>query len=151
VTPLASGATRNKTIHGNKKDAEAYLTEALRRRDLADSDTHAQRTSIDELLDDLLIDYRINDKDYHWAEGKVRNHLRPAFGALRARKLTTSAVQDYIAPRQRDKAANATINRELALLKRALNLGRKHTPPKILRVPYIPMLDETLNMTSTSS
>jgi integrase len=40
------------------------------------------------------------------------------------------------------KAANGTINRELTALKRMLNLGAKCTPPKVDRVPYVPMLIE---------
>lgn len=132
----------NKTVHGNKKDAEAYLNEALRRRDLGGTEAAAQRTVVNELLDDLLTDYRINGRDYDWAERKIRLHVRPFFGSTQVRKLTTSNVQEFIAGRQRENAANATINRELALLKRALNLGRKHTPPKISRLPHIPMLEE---------
>jgi Site-specific recombinase XerD len=135
-------AYENKTIHGNKKDAEIFLNEALRRRDLGGTEVAAQRTMVSELLEDLLTDYRVNGKDYDWAERKVRLHVRPFFGAMQARKLTTSAVQQFIGQRQKEKAANATINRELALLKRALNLGRKHTPPKIYRLPHIPMLEE---------
>ncbi len=139
---LGKRVYENKTIHGNKKDAEAYLNEALRRRDLGGTEAAAQRTLINELLDDVLTDYRVNRKDYGWAERIVRLHVRPFFGSIQARRLTTSIVQQFIQRRQKEQAANATINRELAILKRALNLGRKHTPPKISRLPHIPMLEE---------
>jgi integrase len=39
-------------------------------------------------------------------------------------------------------ACNATINRELALLKHAFYLGWRSTPRKVASVPYIPMLEE---------
>ena len=39
-------------------------------------------------------------------------------------------------------AANGTINRELAALKRILKLGAQQTTPKVNRVPHIPMLKE---------
>lgn len=68
-------------------------------------------------------------------------HLEPAFGAALAAQLTTEDVDRYILRRQQtDKAANATINRELAALKRMFKLGLKKK--KIATMPDISMLKE---------
>ena len=102
-----------------------------------------ERITIGELLDDLEMDYKVNGKSWRdFAEPIIRVHLRPQFGKMRATNLTTPDVQKYMSERRKQEAANATINRECALLKRALNLGRMQTPPKVVRLPAIPKLEE---------
>ena len=64
----------------------------------------------------------------------------PVFGALPAVKVTSADVRAYQAQRQGDGAANATINRELAALKRMFSLAVKGE--KIHRAPHIGMLQE---------
>jgi integrase len=130
----------NKTIHGGKKDAEAYLTGVLRERDLGA--IIPSKATVGLLLDDLLADYRINRKCLEWATLLVERHLRPFFGRLPIERVGTAAITEYIASRQQAGRSNSTVNRELALLRRAFNLGRASSPPKVARVPHIPSFQE---------
>ncbi len=78
-----------------------------------------------------------------WAKRRIEQHLMSFFRGLRVVDITTDRVRAYIVKRQQEEASNASINRELAALKRMFNLAAEMTPPKIARVPYIPMLKET--------
>jgi integrase len=92
------------------------------------------------LLDNLLINYRNNGRR---SVGKVQSHLkaiRRAFGFDRAIDITESAIERYKASRLGEKKAPATVNRELALIRRAFRLGVKHK--LIAMMPSIELLAE---------
>ena len=119
----------------------------LRRREGEIATGHAlakERLSFEELAEDFLDDYRANNrKSLRWAERRLQQHLTPFFGGLQAIDITTDVVRGYVVSRRQEGASNGSINRELAALKRILNLAARTTPPKLARVPHIRMLRES--------
>ena len=102
-----------------------------------------------ELYDGLARHYRVNGrKSLDAVERRWLLHLKPIFGEMPARNLTHDLLNKYIDQRQAEKAASATINRELAALKTMLRLGsREHR----LTVPNFPPSNRKQNVRRDSS
>ncbi|MDA8133396.1 MAG: site-specific integrase [Desulfobacteraceae bacterium] len=96
----------------------------------------------EDLAECFLRDYRINQKKSLAKAERSVNHLKESFERIRVPQITTTRINAFIESRLNEGAANATINRELAALKRMMNIGAKQTPPMVERVPHVPMLEE---------
>lgn len=94
----------------------------------------------EEARDDLLNYQRANQRPIKKLEARIANHLTPYFGRRRMADITAAHVWSYIAQRQEAKASNATINRELTILKRMFSLAIRAS--KLLQKPSIEMLKE---------
>lgn len=100
---------------------------------------------LEKLYEALERDYTINGrKDIVNLKSRWTNHLSPAFGELLVSEVSAEVVAKYIAARQAAKppASNATINRELAILKRAFKLAVRNGRLKVGQQPFIEMLKE---------
>ena len=82
----------------------------------------------DDLVAGLLNDYRINGQNVEDVNKRLK-HLNPVFEGMKVVFITTKQIEDYIDERLKEGAAAGTVNRELAALKRMLNLGAQKTPP----------------------
>ena len=99
------------------------------------------RLRFDDAVADVKTDYRVNGKrSLDDVERRITLHLMPYFGGLRMSAITTATIRSYVAERQDKGAENATINRELSIVKRAFRLASQ--AGKLLYVPHVPMLRE---------
>jgi integrase len=100
------------------------------------------RVRVRDLLQLLLEDYDVRGVAQAYISGlKVKSILNPKLGDLKAAKLTSEQIKGFIRDRQKT-VKPGTINRELALLHRAYQIGLQHDPPLVSRVPKFPKLQE---------
>lgn len=93
-----------------------------------------ERIKANELFDMFEEDYENKGRSsLKQARLRIKAHLRPFFGPLKAATVGTRQISAYITKRKRGGAKNATINRELEILRRAFNLGFKAQPQLVLK------------------
>jgi integrase len=135
---------RESTHTADRKKAEQKLKQRLAEIATGQfTSLRVDRIRVCELADDFLRDYRINGrKSIEDAKARWNLHLQPFFGTYRAVDVSSDLIARYVDKRQQQRAKNGSVNRELAALKRMFRLGQQATPPKVLRVPAFPILQE---------
>jgi integrase len=100
------------------------------------------QVTIGALIDLVIEDYKFRKlrslSVVEWRTKAHFEHLRE----LPASKFNASEVRRYVAARRDQGAGDATINRELAIIRRGFTLGKQGDPPLVQTVPYIPKLEE---------
>ena len=102
------------------------------------------RTTFDELAKSFILDYELNKRKSLERAQISTKHLEKSFRNMLVVNISTAKIKEYINSRLESGAANGTVNRELAALKRMFKIGAEETPPKVDRVPHIPMLKEAM-------
>src|SRR5438094_549594 len=104
----------------------------------------AERIGFKDLADLYLTDYKINGRRSVGEAERAVRHLRAAFGLDRAIDITAPRIAAYTAARLAEGHKPATINRELAGLRRMFNLAVR--AEMLPHRPHIALLDESGNV-----
>jgi integrase len=96
-----------------------------------------------DLFADVLEDYHLRKRaSTDDVENRIRIHLNQPFGEARAADLSTQDLKRRVSTRRDAREADATINRELAIVRRTFTLGAASDPPKVNRIIKVPRLRE---------
>lgn len=100
-----------------------------------------RRLKFKEAVDDVVNDYKVNGrKSLGHLERRLDLHLLPFFGRRRLAAIGAELIREYVVFRQDEGAKSASINRELAIVKRAFTLAMQ--AGRVYAKPHIPMLAE---------
>jgi integrase len=136
-------AVRESTSTERVTAAKAILQQRLAEVQQGTYNPQAKKVTMAELVEAVLLEYEVNKrKSLDDAKTRWALHLKPVFGNALAAHVTSDSIERYQQRRLSESASNATINRELALLKRAFSKAMESTPPKIQRIPHFSMLAE---------
>lgn len=120
-----------------KKDARALLRKRMREIDegrLPGRDEEKLR--LRDARDAVEADYKVNGKKSLDRVLLAFDHLERVMGNRPLLSITTGRIKRYIADRQKEGAANATIRKETAALKRGFNV--LHEDGRLSNVPPVP-------------
>jgi hypothetical protein len=118
----------------------------------AGQDVTPERATIADLCALVLADYRLRKlRDADTVNWRIEAHIKSPLGSLLASRFTPHQVRQYVELRRKGSASDATINRELAIIRRGFSLALREEPPLVRRAPYIPNWKRTTSGRASSS
>jgi len=134
------------TRSGSRMVAENLLRDRLGKVEQGLPAAEMKKLKYEDIRESLVLDYRTrgvkmleqeeDGSPYVWGF----EHLDPFLKNRLVRTVSTSLLYRFIEKRQQDGAKNATINRNLSLLRKMMNLARREG--KLASIPFFPMLKE---------
>lgn len=102
-----------------------------------------ERATIADLCKLVIEDNRLRKlRDAEHVEWRYKAHIEKVLGSLLVSRFGSAQVRQYVAQRRSEGASDATINRELAIVRRGFKLGAQEDPPLVQRQPVIARLEE---------
>ena len=138
----SNGARREESSHSeDQKKALALLKVRVQEsKDPRRDATAENRVSMAQLFDLVRVDYANNQQRSSSTLAHRRKHLDSFFANLKAVRVTGRTIENYKRERLDAKASNGTVNRELAVIRRAFRLGMEQG--LLTSAPTIKMLQE---------
>jgi len=101
---------------------------------------------VKELLELVRTSYRSrNRRSLKDLESRLDSTIMPVVGHKRAAEFGPRDIDQYITERREAGAADATINRELAIIRRAFKLAVQQKPPMIASAPHFELIGDIQN------
>jgi integrase len=136
------GGKKYRESSGSRKqgDAVKILHQRLAERGRGFVRRDLERVKYEDLEALIVADYRKNQRKSAGRLGNSLAHLRARFSGWRVVDIGEDGIDAYAVGRLDEGAAPATVNRELAALRRMFNLGRRAR--MVFRVPSFSLLAE---------
>jgi len=141
---FANGRKINETS-GTSDEAEARRQLKVKVGEAAAGKNVAPgRATIGDLCALVMDNHRLRElRRTKVVEYVLNAHILPTLGRLPTARFGSAQVRQYILQRQAEGAANATVNRELAIVGRGFKLGYEAEPKLVFQLPVIHKLPET--------
>jgi integrase len=93
----------------------------------------SRQTTVKDVSEEMLKTWRMLEKtpaSIAWAD-RCWRHLLEFFGTMKADAISSAAIRGYAEFRRKEKASNATINRELAVMSSGYTIAYEETPRRV--------------------